>query len=128
MEDSFLPHNLAIFVYDIYIYIYIFSYFNHIQNFNFLTDGKDITASLRLRSTNSTTTRTLWGHYYGTYGLSEHKRCDKSATNKQNGGKFAGKRGYGAKSTGRVWAPGFHHVTTRSRLARVLKLTKRLFL
>jgi hypothetical protein len=26
-------------------------------------------------------------------------------------------------STGRVWAAGFHHVTARSRLARVLKLT-----
>ena len=31
-------------------------------------------------------------------------------------------------STGRVWAAGFHHVTARSRLARVLKLTNRLFL
>jgi hypothetical protein len=31
-------------------------------------------------------------------------------------------------SNGRVWAAGFHHVTTCSRLARVLKLAKRLFL
>jgi hypothetical protein len=31
-------------------------------------------------------------------------------------------------STGRVWAAGFHHVTARSRLARVLKHMKRLFL
>jgi hypothetical protein len=31
-------------------------------------------------------------------------------------------------STGRVWAAGFHHVTARSRLARVLKLTTHLFL
>jgi len=31
-------------------------------------------------------------------------------------------------STGRVWAAGFHHVTARSRLARVLKLMNRLFL
>ena len=31
-------------------------------------------------------------------------------------------------STGRVWAAGFHHVTARSRLARVLKLVNRLFL
>jgi hypothetical protein len=31
-------------------------------------------------------------------------------------------------STVRVWATGFHHVTTRSRLARVLKLINRLFL
>jgi len=31
-------------------------------------------------------------------------------------------------STGRVWAAGFHNVTARSRLARVLKLMNRLFL
>jgi hypothetical protein len=31
-------------------------------------------------------------------------------------------------STGRVWAAGFHHVMTRFRLARVLKLMNRLFL
>ena len=31
-------------------------------------------------------------------------------------------------STGSVWAAGFHHFTARSRLARVFKLTKRLFL
>jgi len=31
-------------------------------------------------------------------------------------------------STGRVWAAGFHHVTARSRLARVFKLTKHLLL
>jgi hypothetical protein len=31
-------------------------------------------------------------------------------------------------STGRIWAAGFHHVTARSRLARVLKLMNRLFL
>jgi len=31
-------------------------------------------------------------------------------------------------STGRVWAAGFHHVTARSRLMRVLKLMNRLFL
>jgi hypothetical protein len=30
-------------------------------------------------------------------------------------------------STGRVWAAGFHHVTARSRLARVLKFMNRLF-
>jgi hypothetical protein len=30
-------------------------------------------------------------------------------------------------STGRVWAAGFHHVTARSRLARVLKLMNCLF-
>jgi len=31
-------------------------------------------------------------------------------------------------SIGRVWAAGFHHVTARSHLARVLKLMNRLFL
>jgi hypothetical protein len=31
-------------------------------------------------------------------------------------------------STGRVWAAGFHHVTARSRLVGVLKLTNRLFI
>jgi hypothetical protein len=31
-------------------------------------------------------------------------------------------------STGRVWVAGLHHVTTRSRLAGVLKLMKHLFL
>jgi hypothetical protein len=31
-------------------------------------------------------------------------------------------------STRRIWADGFQHVTARSRLARVLKLTNRLFL
>jgi hypothetical protein len=31
-------------------------------------------------------------------------------------------------STGRVWAAGFHHVTARSRLADVFKLTNSLFL
>jgi len=30
-------------------------------------------------------------------------------------------------NTGRVWAAGFHHVTARSRLARILKLMNRLF-
>jgi hypothetical protein len=44
----------------------------------------------------------------------------------------AGKREYGVKedesSTGRDWAAGFHHVTARSRLARVLKLINRLFI
>jgi hypothetical protein len=30
-------------------------------------------------------------------------------------------------TTGRVWAAGFHHVTARSRLARILELMNRLF-
>ena len=55
MEDSFLPYNLAISAYN-----FFFFYFNHIQNFHFLTNGKDIMASLRLRSTTSITTLMLW--------------------------------------------------------------------
>jgi len=43
-----------------------------------------------------------------------------------------GSLGAGAKedesSTGSVWAAGFHRVTARFRLARVLKLMNRLFL
>jgi hypothetical protein len=31
-------------------------------------------------------------------------------------------------STGRIWATGFHHVTVRSLLAGVLKLTNPLFI
>jgi len=31
-------------------------------------------------------------------------------------------------STGRVWAAGFHHVTARFRLERILKFMNRLFL
>jgi hypothetical protein len=31
-------------------------------------------------------------------------------------------------STGCVWAAGFHHVTARSRLARVFKFMNRLFI
>jgi len=31
-------------------------------------------------------------------------------------------------STGRVWDAGFHRITARSRLERVLKLMNRLFL
>jgi len=105
----------------------------HIQNFHFLATGKDITASLRLRSTSSTTTLTLWGHYYGKYGLSEHEHCDNTTTNSNS--ENARSRivasllwsvGTGTKedesSTGRVWAAGFHHVTARSRLARVTEL------
>jgi hypothetical protein len=44
----------------------------------------------------------------------------------------AGKREHGAKedesSTGRVWTAGFHQVTARSRLERVLKIMSPLFL
>ena len=56
-------------------------HFNHILNFHFLTNGKDITASLRLRSNTTITTLTLWGHYYGKWGLSEHQHCNNTITN-----------------------------------------------
>ena len=71
--------------------------------------------------------------------LSVHKHCDNSATNSNS--KNARSRmvaslrrsvGTGTKedesSTGRVRAAGFHHVTARSRLTRVLKLMNRVFL
>ena len=71
--------------------------------------------------------------------LSEHKHCDNVATNSNSknarsrmAANLPGNVGTGAKedesSYGRVWAARFHHVTDRSRLARVLKLTNRLFL
>jgi len=65
--------------------------------------------------------------------LSEHKHCDNAAT-KSNSEKarsrivvsLRGSMGTGTKgdesSTGRVCAAGFHHVTARSLLPRVLKL------
>ena len=132
MEYSFLPYNLAFSAYD-------FFYFNHIQNFHFLTNGKDNTASLRFRNTASITTLKVWGHYYGKKGLSEHKHCDKAATNSNSENARSrmvaslwGSVGTETKgdesSTGRVWAAGFHHVTARPRLAPLLKLTNRLFL
>jgi len=71
--------------------------------------------------------------------LSEHKHCDNAISNlnseKARSKMLAslwGSVGTGIKedesSTGRFWAAGFHHVTVRSRLARVLKLTNPLFL
>jgi len=131
MEDSFLPYNLAISAND-------FFHFHHIQNAHSLTNGKDITASFRLRSTTTITTLTLWGHYYGKQGLSEHKNCDNAATNSnsQNArsrmlARLPGSVGTGTtedeSSAGRVWAAGFHHFTARSAW-RVLKLMNRLFL
>jgi len=70
--------------------------------------------------------------------LSAHKHCDNAATNSNSEdarsrmvASLRGKVGTGRKedesSTGRVWAARFQ-VTARSRLARVLKLTNRLFL
>ena len=71
--------------------------------------------------------------------LSEHKHCDNAATNSNSENarcrmvaSLRGRVCMGTKedesSTGRVWTAGFHRVTARSRLARVLKLTNRLFL
>jgi len=69
--------------------------------------------------------------------FSEHKHCDNAATNLNSENArcrimVGGSVGTGTKedesSTGHVWAAGFHHVTARSRLARVLKLMNRLFL
>jgi hypothetical protein len=70
---------------------------------------------------------------------SEHKHCDNMAANSNSenarsrmvaslrGSVGTGKKEDGS-STGRIWAAGLHHVTARSRLARVFKLMKRLFL
>ena len=71
--------------------------------------------------------------------LSEHKQCDNVATNWNSKNarsrmlaSLRGSVGAGTKedesSTGRVWAAGFHHVTARSRLPRVLIFMNRLFL
>jgi len=70
---------------------------------------------------------------------SEHKHCDNAATNLNSenarsriGAPLRVSVGTGTKevesSTGRLWAVGFHHVTFRSRLARVLKIMNRLFI
>ena len=71
--------------------------------------------------------------------LSEHKHCHNAATNSSSENarsrmvaSLSGSFGTGKKedesNTGRILVPGFHHVTIRSRLACVLKLTKRLFI
>jgi hypothetical protein len=68
--------------------------------------------------------------------LSEHKQSDLASTNvnRKNANSrmeasSAGSVRTGAKkdksNTGGLWAPVFHHVTARCRLARVLKLIKR---
>jgi len=65
-------------------------------------------------------------------GLSEHTRCDNAATNSNSenarsrmAASLRGSVGTGTKedelSTGRVWAARYHHITARSRVARVLK-------
>ena len=71
--------------------------------------------------------------------LSEHKQCDNAATNLNSENarsrmvaSLRGSVNTGTKDdescNGRFWAAGFHHVTTRSPLARVLKLMNRLLL
>jgi len=73
--------------------------------------------------------------------LSEHKHCDNAATTCNSNSEKArgrtvaslrGNVGTGTKgdesSTGCVWAAGIHYVTARYGLARVFKLTNRLFL
>ena len=71
--------------------------------------------------------------------LSEHKHCDNAVTNSNSENarsrmvaSLRGSVGTRTKeddsSTGRVWAPGLHHVRVRSRLARVFELMNRLFL
>jgi hypothetical protein len=68
--------------------------------------------------------------------LTEHKHCVNAATNSNSENASVGKLrvsvGTGTKEdesrSGRIWAAGFHHVTARSRLARVFKLMNRLFL
>ena len=132
MEDSFLPYNMAISAYDCFLY------FQHIQKFHFLTNGKDITAYLEFRSTIGITTVTLWGHFYTlnkgflnkntaiTRQLIRTARtleaewlqvCREAWVRGQRGDEL---------SSGRVWAAGFHHVRARSGLERVLKIMNRL--
>ena len=71
--------------------------------------------------------------------LSEHKNCDKAATNwnSENArsrmvASLLESIGTGTEgdesSTGRVWTAGFHHVTAHSRLARVLKIMNSSFI
>jgi hypothetical protein len=71
--------------------------------------------------------------------FSEHKHSDIAKTNSSSESarrrmvaNLWGSVDTGTKedesSTGRVWAAGFHHVTARSRLERVLKIMNHLFL
>jgi hypothetical protein len=107
-------------------------YFNHIQNIHFLTSGKGIMASLRLRSTTSITTLKLWGHYCGKWGIANTNSAIRRqlmptartlATEWRQ--VLRGSVGTGTKedesSTGRVWAAGFHHFRACSRLAYVFE-------
>jgi hypothetical protein len=71
--------------------------------------------------------------------LSKHKHCDNMATssNSENArsrmvailrGSVGTRKKENESSIRHVWAAGFHHVTTHSRLAHVLELMNRLFL
>jgi hypothetical protein len=71
--------------------------------------------------------------------ISDHKHCDNTATDSISENtrsrmvaSLRGHVGMGMKkdesSTWHVWAVGFHHVMACSRLARILKLKKLLFL
>jgi hypothetical protein len=79
-----------------------------------------------------------WGHYYGTYGLSEHKHCDNTATNSNSEEArsrmmvyLRGRVCMGTKenqsSSLSVCIAGFHHFTARPQLSRFLKIMNRLF-
>jgi hypothetical protein len=72
-------------------------------------------------------------------GLSEHKHCNKAATNANSentrsriGASSVGKGEYGENedesSNRHIWAAGFHNVKACSRLARALKLMNYLLL
>jgi len=76
---------------------------------------------------------------FSIFFLSERKHCDNAATNSNSENarsrmlaSLRGSVGTGTKedesSTGRVRNAGFHHVTARSRLARVFKRMNLLFL
>jgi hypothetical protein len=71
--------------------------------------------------------------------LSAHKHCDNAATNSNSENvrsrmvaslrvSVGTVRKEDESSAERVWAARFHQVKARSRLARVLKITNRLFL
>ena len=75
-------------------------------------------------------------------GLADQKHCDNAATTVIQTSRtleaewwqicweawVRGKRKMSEVSTGRAWAAGLHHVTARSRLARVFELMNTSFL
>ena len=82
------------------LHIQFFFYFHHNQNFHFLTNGKDITASLRLRSTTSILLLCCEAIIMVNKGFLNkniaitQQLIRTGRTLGQNGGKFAGKSGY----------------------------------